>query len=238
MKNASDVFIGIIVGVFLTLLFVKGNNSSEISDTVATTASRTTTAIQNVSNISTPIGDDPYLGDINKAKLAIVEFSDYECPFCRKFHSETFNQIIKEYIDTNKAILVYKDFPLSFHEPAASKDAIAANCVKKLTDNKKYFEMNKLIFENTEANGKGITDNKFIELAKGIGINGNDFSKCLTGNEFKDEIVGDIQEGEKIGINGTPGFLIGKLQKDNTVVGEILSGAQPFSEFQKLLDKF
>ncbi len=102
------------------------------------------------------IDDDPYLGDKDKVKVALVEFSDFECPFCQKFHNDTFEQIISDYVDSGKIIYVYRDFPLSFHEPKASEAANAANCVQKVAGNEKYFEFSKLYYERTQSNGKGL----------------------------------------------------------------------------------
>ena len=102
------------------------------------------------------IDDDPILGDKNKAKVAIVEFSDYECPFCQKFHNDTFDQLVENYIDNGKVIYVYRDFPLSFHEPKASEAAAAANCVKEVAGDEKYFEFSKLYYERTKSNGEGL----------------------------------------------------------------------------------
>lgn len=102
------------------------------------------------------IDDDPIKGDKKKAKVALVEFSDFECPFCQKFHKETFPQIVKDYIDTDKIIYVYRDFPLSFHEPKASEAAIAASCVREVAGDDKYFEFSKLYYTNTKSNGEGL----------------------------------------------------------------------------------
>jgi len=102
------------------------------------------------------IDDDPYLGDKDKVKVALVEFSDFECPFCQRFHGDTFDQIISDYVDSGEIIYVYRDFPLSFHEPKASEAASAANCVQKVAGNEKYFEFSKLYYERTKSNGEGL----------------------------------------------------------------------------------
>lgn len=102
------------------------------------------------------IDDDPILGDKDKAKVAIVEFSDFECPFCQRFHNDTFNELVENYVDNGKAIYVYRDFPLSFHEPKASEAASAANCVQKVAGDEKYFEFSKLYYERTKSNGDGL----------------------------------------------------------------------------------
>ena len=102
------------------------------------------------------IDDDPIKGNKDKAKVAIVEFSDFECPFCQRFHGETFEQIVSEYIDNDKVIYVYRDFPLSFHEPKASEAASAANCVREVAGDDKFYEFSTIYYKNTQSNGKGL----------------------------------------------------------------------------------
>jgi thiol-disulfide isomerase/thioredoxin len=82
-------------------------------------------------NVTVSIDDDAILGDKTKAKVAIVEFTDYECPFCKRFHTDTFDTLVKDYVDTGKAIIVTRDYPLSFHDPKATEAASYAECVRK-----------------------------------------------------------------------------------------------------------
>jgi protein-disulfide isomerase len=188
-----------------------------------------------VSTVS--LGDDPVLGDKAKAKVAIVEFSDYECPFCQKFHAETSDALVKEYVDTGKAIVSFKDFPLSFHEPMASKEAAAANCVQKLSGDKAYFTYNSLLYKNTAANGKGMPDAKMADLAVTAGVARDAFAECVAKNDFKDEIANDQADGDKAGVTGTPAFIIGTFNTDGTLTNtQKLVGAQPLSAFEKVID--
>lgn len=101
--------------------------------------------------------DDPRMGNSN-AKVAILEFSDYECPFCKQFHIQTFDRIKTDFIDSGDVYYVYRDLPLSIHEPKASEYAQAANCVKQISSDEKYFEFSAQLFEKTQANGQGIPD--------------------------------------------------------------------------------
>lgn len=109
---------------------------------------------ENTAKVS--IDDDPIKGNRDNAKVAIVEFSDFECPFCQKFHGETYDQIISEFIDSGKAIYVYRDYPLSFHEPKASEASIAASCVKQIAGDDKFYEFSKIYYERTLSNGEGL----------------------------------------------------------------------------------
>jgi len=104
----------------------------------------------------TSLDDDPIIGDRDNAKIAIVEFSDYECPFCQRHHQTTHSQLVSDYVDTGLAVLSYRDFPLSFHEPKASEEASAANCIQILAGDEKYFEYSTLIYERTQTNGTGL----------------------------------------------------------------------------------
>lgn len=250
MKNIWFAIFWIMVGIGISFAF-GGFNQKNTSDQVNDTPSGSVRGISN-QNINNPtsantsskipatinISNDPILGDKNKAKVAIVEFSDYECPFCKRFHTETFDQIAKKYVGSNRAIIIYKDFPLDFHNPAATTDANAAECVNDLADNGKYFEMIKLIYQNTSSNGVGIPDEKFKELANSLGVDQDKFIKCFKDGKFKDEISQDIKEGKSVGIDGTPGFVIGILKPNGEVEGELVSGALPFSEFKQIIDLY
>ena len=97
-------------------------------------------------NISVDLSKDtPYLGSKSKSQIAIIEFSDFECPFCKKFHDEARKEIIEQYVNTDKAILAWKDYPLDFHDPLATKQAVAAQCVYEQKGNQAYFEYVDLI---------------------------------------------------------------------------------------------
>ncbi|BCX14158.1 MAG: hypothetical protein KatS3mg085_690 [Candidatus Dojkabacteria bacterium] len=183
------------------------------------------------------IDDDPVLGDRNKAKVAIVEFSDYECPFCKRHHQETFDQIVEEFVNTGKAIIVYRDFPLSFHDPLATTQALAAECVQDIAGDDKYFEYSKLIFETTNSNGNGMKEDQLYTLASQIGVNQDEVKNCVASDKFLDEIQRDIQDGTAAGINGTPGFIIGVLDENGNVDGVNVAGAQPYSVFKQVIEE-
>ena len=164
--------------------------------------------------------DDPVLGDKN-APVTIIEWSDYECPFCARFYSETLSQIKSQYIDTGKVKLIYRDFPLGFH-PQAEPAAIAANCAG---EQGKYFEYHNKIFENGGAAGKSSVDYK--NWAQNLGLNVAKWEACLKDPAQKQEIQKDMADGSAAGISGTPGFIIN---------GKLISGAQPFGAFQQVIE--
>ena len=181
------------------------------------------------------IDDDPVLGDKN-APITIVEFSDYECPFCKRHFTDTHPQLVKNYIDTGKAKLVFRDFPLSFHDPMATKEAVAANCAKEQGGDKKYFEFHDEIFKRTTSNGNGLNDEKIGDIAKDLGLNTSKFTSCLSNQVQTDEVKKDIADGSAAGASGTPTFLIGKTTSDGKIEGDLVVGAQPFAAFQAVID--
>ncbi len=167
--------------------------------------------------------DDPVLGDAD-APVTIVEFSDYECPYCGRFFSDTHSLIKEQYIDTGKVKLVFRDFPLDFHA-GAMPAAEAANCVREQLGDEGYFEMHDAIFSNQgmlQDPAKGL-----VEAAGKLGVNMEEFNTCFNGDRYKTEILKDMNDGQSYGITGTPSFLIN---------GQLLVGAQPFSAFQKIID--
>ncbi|MFH1316493.1 MAG: thioredoxin domain-containing protein [Candidatus Woesearchaeota archaeon] len=164
------------------------------------------------------VDDDDVKGDPN-APVTIVEFSDYECPFCARFYSQTYGQIDDEYIKTGKAKLVYRDFPLGFHAQA-QKAAEAAECAG---EQGKYYEMHDKLFEDGVSGGVA----SFKKYASEIGLDNEAFNTCLDSGEMADEVNKDFQDGQKAGVTGTPAFFIN---------GKLIVGAQPFSAFKQAID--
>jgi len=164
--------------------------------------------------------DDPFMGK-EDASVTIVEFSDYECPFCARFYQQTLPLLKEEYIKTGKVKLVYRDFPLSFHQQAEPA-AIAANCAG---EQDKYFEYHDKIFNSGGVAGKSNTDYK--KWAQELSLNVAQWEACTKDPARRQEIQKDMADGATVGIQGTPGFIIN---------GKLVSGAQPFSVFQQIID--
>lgn len=181
------------------------------------------------------VDDDAVLGNKN-APVTIIEFSDYECPFCKRHFDQAHQELVKKYIETGKAKLVFRDFPLSFHEPMASKEAVAANCAKAQGGDKKYFEFHDEIFKRTTSNGNGLDDTKIQKIASDLNLSIGTFTTCLSNKAMQEEVKKDIADGSAAGASGTPTFLIGKTTNDGNIKGDLLVGAQPFAAFQAIID--
>ncbi len=170
------------------------------------------------------ITGEPVKGEDN-APVTIVEFSDYQCPFCGRFYTQTLSQLETEYVKTGKAKFVYKDFPLESIHPYALKASEAANCAG---DQDKYWEMHNKIFDNQAA----ITASDLKKYAADLKLETEDFNECLDSGKYTDEVKADIQEGIAAGVRGTPTFYI----KGKSGQWQELVGAQPFSALQAVIE--
>lgn len=177
--------------------------------------------------------DDPVLGKAN-APITLIEFSDLQCPYCRKFIRETLPSIKKDYIDTGKVKLVYRDFPLSFH-PAAMPSALAMECADDQSDQLAW-AVHDAIYNEQEKSGVNTVQYTAEDIKKWVagisGLNQQTFATCLDSKKHEAEVKKDMADGSASGIDGTPGFWIlgpdGQKQK--------ISGAYPYATFQQAFD--
>ncbi len=180
------------------------------------------------------VDDDAVLGQAN-AKVTLIEFSDYECPFCKRYFDQTYEQVKKEYVDTGKVKMVFRDLPLSFHANA-HKQAQAAECAREQGGDSVYFQYHDEIFTRTTSNGTGLALDQLSVIANELGLNGSTLQECLDSDKYKEEVDKDLADAGKVGATGTPSFFIGKSTSDGTITGTKLVGAQPFSEFKRVID--
>ncbi|MBI3334774.1 thioredoxin domain-containing protein [Candidatus Pacearchaeota archaeon] len=171
--------------------------------------------------VEVEIGSSPVKG-LRTAPVTIVEFTDYQCPFCGKHHSETYPQIIQEYVDTGKVLYVLKDYPLEFH-PEAQKAAEAARCAQEQKGDAGYFKMHDKLFENQDS----LSIENYKKWAREIGVPGVKFDECLDSGKYADEVQADLAYGQQLGVTGTPAFFIDGIS---------VEGAQPYSVFKQVID--
>lgn len=163
-------------------------------------------------------GTNPIKGQAN-APVLMVEFSDFECPFSKKFYQETFPQIEKEYISTGKVKFAYRDFTLAFH-PLAQPAAIASRCAGKKG---KFWQIFHELF-----NGGKLNQDIISMSAKAVGLDKDEFNKCLNDPQLKKDVQKDTDEAAKFGVTGTPAFFIN---------GRMIVGALPFESFKQVIDE-
>ena len=157
------------------------------------------------------------------AKVVIVEYSDFQCPFCSRGYSVLENEVMKEYGD--KVKFVYKHFPLNFH-PWAEPGAIAVECAG-LQNKDAYWKLYAYYFENQkEINPQNLVD-KSKEVLKDTKIDMAKWQKCYDNKDTLALVKAEMAEGQSVGVTGTPAFMIN---------GRLLSGAQPFPQFKAVID--
>lgn len=166
------------------------------------------------------LGDAPRIGDPN-APIVMVEFTDYQCPYCSRHFQQTYPQIVQEYIDTGLVQYVIKDFPLKSIHPQAAKAAEAARCAG---DQEAYWEMHDILFERQSEWGVNNPIPVFAAYAGELDLDSESFTECLESNKYQAAVDADLQQGIELGVTGTPAFFMN---------GYPLSGAQPFEVFQQ-----
>ena len=174
------------------------------------------------------MNDDPVKGDLN-APVTIIEFSDFQCPYCGRFFKSTLTEIERDYIKTGKVRYVFRDFPLDFHKQAP-KASEAANCAG---EQGKYWEMHDKLFENQNA----LMVDKLRQYAAEVGLESGPFDACLDSGKYAEEINRDVEDGKKAGVSGTPSFFIGKSQgPGKEITGKRIVGARPYESFKQIID--
>lgn len=173
--------------------------------------------------------DAPALGN-SDAPVVIIEFSDYQCPFCKRFYNNTFPDLEREYIKTGKVKYLFRDFPLDFHN-MAKKAAEAAHCAG---EQGKYWDMHDKIFRNQPE----IKVENLKTYASDIGINTDSFNSCLDSGKYAGKVDTALDDARKVAVSGTPTFFIGRAPLNGTEVsGKRMVGARPYSSFKPIIDQ-
>ena len=173
----------------------------------------------------------PFKGDKN-AKVTIIEFSDYQCPFCARHNRETLPQLTNAYIKTGKVKYVFRDFPLESIHQQALKAHEAAYCAG---EQGKYWEMHDQLFGNQPA----LNPPDLARYAQAIGLNTPDFKSCLDSGKYLAKIRAGLAEGTNAGVRGTPTFFLGYTEPNESKIQALMAirGAHPFARFQEALDR-
>ncbi len=163
------------------------------------------------------------VGDPN-APVKIIEYSDFQCPYCARFAAETEPKLLEAYIKTGKVYFEYRSFG-EFIGPESRRSAEAAYCAG---DQNKFWEMHDLIFANhTGENVGDYTDKRLKAFAQKLGLEMGAFNSCFDNNKYADRVKQDGLDGAQAGVQATPSF---------TINGKLFEGAQPFEAFQKEID--
>ena len=245
----KSVFRGMILGIIITVgiaAFFAGSYTSnlnseqvsqkELQDAISKLELKILQKQLQTSQLPSPViisaDNDPIIGDPN-AQITIIEFSDFQCPFCARFNTQTLPSIFEEYISLGKVKLVFRDFPIQSIHPNAVPASVAAECAN---EQGKFKEMHDKLFDNQNQWNKQETIDAlslFKQYALEMQLDSKTFESCLDNGKYIDEIRKDLKDGQNYGVSGTPGFFIG-----NEKIGYVeLKGAQPFESFKKVIDE-
>jgi protein-disulfide isomerase len=166
-----------------------------------------------------------------EAKVVLIEFSEFQCPFCARHATQTMPELDRDYIETGKVKYVFRDLPLQFH-PHAAKAAEAAHCAG---EQGKYWEMS----EHLLANQRTLAPEHLPGHAEKVGLDVEKFKACLESGKFESQVKEDVAEAGRVGITGTPSFLLAVVdpQTKNLRAVTRIRGAQPLATFRRELDK-
>jgi len=181
--------------------------------------------------IQVSVDDDPFKGNPD-ASVTVIEFSDFQCPFCSRFFTQTLPILQENYIDTGKIKFVYRDFPIDSIHPNARPVHIAAECAD---EQGKFWEYHDILFEKQsvwQRLSPFDLQTTLVQYADDFGLQTTSFEACLSSPEIADEVNADLLQATQYGASGTPTFFIGN-EKNGFIK---LVGAQPYASFQAAID--
>ncbi len=227
-----------VVALLIVAAFFIGNLSAKVQylSKNPTPAAPDTAVAPQAPAAEPTVGDVPEItsrdhvrGNKN-ANVVLIEYSDYECPFCKNFHP-TMLEVMKEYGD--KVKWVYRHYPLSFHANA-QKQSEAAECAYELGGDDAFWKYTDALYERTTSNGTGFALDKLGPLAAELGLNQSAFQTCLDSDTYKQYVADDMAGGQKAGVQGTPGTIIWNLK---TGEKKLIPGALPFTSVKPMIDE-
>lgn len=216
----------VIAGIIIALAIFLTNKSSktEVDDKQPTPSAEGEAPEVPEGDVTVSIGDAPTLGDRNKAKIAIVEYSDFGCGYCKRHAEQVYPDLKSKYVDKGEVLYVFKSYPLS-EAGTAYNAALAFHCVAKLTDSEKAATFHKNAF--------GFTSDADVKNgAIAVGVDGGKYDSCMADSAVKAAVAAERSEGSSAGISGTPGFVVGKIGDDGKVTGPLIKGAYPLTTFE------
>lgn len=220
----------IIAGVLIAGAIYLGGRNSQVASN-ASGAQASASESKKLDKVLPVTPADHIRGNPN-APVKIVEYSDFECPFCKAFHP-TMKRVMEEYGQSGQVAWVYRHFPIDqLHPVKARKEAVASECANELGGNEAFWKYTDRFFELTPSNNDTDVDVLLPQIAGEIGLDGNRFAACLTSGKYDKHIEDEVKNAMEIGSTGTPSsVVIGKNGKKYPIVG-----AQPYASVKQIID--
>ena len=226
-KNTYAVPASIVIaGALIALAVLYDGKSGSVKPNSGTTAVNDA-----LTGVMKPVSSDDHILGNPDATLKVVEYSDTECPFCKRFHV-TMKQIMEEYGSGGRVAWVYRHLPLDSIHPKARKEAEATECAAKLGGNEKFWAYVDRLFEITPSNN-GLGLDELPKIAEYVGLDRGAFESCLASGEFSQKVADSIQEATNAGARGTPYSIV--VTKDGKQ--SLINGAQPYEAVKATLDE-
>lgn len=178
------------------------------------------------------IDDAPVLGD-SSATVTLMEFSDYQCPFCARHYREVMPTLVKDYVETGQLKYVMRENPIRSIHSRATDASIAALCAK---DQGRYWEMHNLMFDDI----KKLSNEDLIGHATSLGLDMTQFNSCYESKDYEKRVNDDLAAGRSLGVRGTPAFVLGLTDPDDpnkAHMTEFVNGAKSLDEFKRIIDQ-
>lgn len=218
----------VIAGVLIAGAVLWGVRGNSVA-----TAPKLETVAENTSGLEklAPVTNKDHIRGNPNAKVLVVEYSDMECPFCKRFH-DTMKQIIDEYGKDGQAAWVYRHFPLDSIHSKARPEAIAVECANEIGGNEAFWKFIDRFFELTPSNNQTDLDVVLPKIARDIGVDETKFNTCLSSGKYDAHIQEDLDNGTATGGNGTPWSIV--VSKNGKKYP--LSGSQPYETVKQLIE--
>jgi len=191
----------------------------------AARAEKVRLAQEKAKQVRHPSADRDHIRGNPKAIISLIEYSDFECPYCKRFH-DTANKLLAAHGD--ELNWVWRHYPLNFHNPGTQSESEAAECAAELGGEDAFWRYTDAIIGRTTSGGKGFPSDQLTPLATELGLDSQRFQQCLDSGRYADRVAEDLKEGASIGITGTPGNI---LLNNETGEVRVLSGALPQATF-------
>ncbi len=225
-QSSPAIPIAIICGFAMIALAIFITNKNSASETSAAINQNSTEVVDNTPR---PVDATDYIRGNPNAPILMVEYSDYDCPFCKQYHA-TMNQIMDEYGVTGQLAWAYRQFPLAQLHPNSPKISEAALCVGDIGGNEAFWKFTDLVFERREIDEQtNIT--RLPEYAEASGITKSDYTECMNGGRMQEEVLAGIEDAFNSGARGTPYtvLMVGNQQA-------VISGAQPYDVVKGIVE--
>lgn len=221
--NPFYLLVPLAFGIGLLVGYAIWGRSTPVAEVnlAPTTISEANQVVQEAEQIRrypVPVDDDPAIGPEN-APITIIEFSDYECPYCRRWFDEVYARLFEAYPDQIR--LVFRDFPLTSIHPNAQAAAEAANCAN---EQDAYWPFHDKLFSMQQ----GLSSEAYLQYARDLNLDLEKFEACVNERRYQNEVEADLAYAANLGVNSTPTFFVNGIP---------VVGAQPFEVFQYVIDK-